>query len=776
MATRLLKEDEYLLGKRQIKGTQKVSKQTLAKYYQHQPNTTWLGIPWKRWAYQVGQRHFDKASIRQRIAQIEADFDAKIVAAAGDAQRVQRLEKKRAKKIQVQKKRLKEGNFLMQWGEAPVIYSPQQRQLTEKNLLAYLHSKGYFKAQVSSTVELRNQRASITYHIQENQPYLIGALRLYTPDQAIEKLLQTHQQQSLLKEGASYDQEVLWQERERIYELLSNHGYFNFERQYIRFEVDTTAADNSVVIETVVAIPVGSQAYPVAHIDQVVWDVEEDQPEESSQKVSTSYGGITFRHLSPQFNLRTLANKLPICPPQLYRKQDLIETQRRLTRLGMFKYVNITYDMADNGRLVPHIYTSPVDRFQLANEIGLQVSYWLPRPFHKLSLASKNLLGTLETLTLATHVGIEGVSAATDEKSFTSSQALGVDLSLSWPQFLLPINDTTQARLERFNPATTLSAGYDFTQRPDYEQNTFKGVLICTWQDQASGAYEWIPLRTDWIDTKVSRRFQNRLDKLKKRGNNLYRVFKPSWSSLFSFKSTFREEPVSDTDLSYWLLELFFESAGTLQNFFDLQMIMPELAHYKYAKLNFVHSQHIPILSSTVFAYRTHTGIANPYGEYKVLPYDRYYFVGGANDMRAWAPRSLGPGTYSPRQSANDKYQPDQPGELLLQGSAELRQQLGGFLEGALFVDVGNTWTLREDGRPGGQFSFQDFYKAIAVGTGIGIRFKFSFLVLRLDLGLKLYDPGRSPGDRFIGHKLALNKHWGLPGQAVYNIGIGYPF
>ncbi|MEM9416962.1 MAG: BamA/TamA family outer membrane protein [Bacteroidota bacterium] len=776
MATRLLKEDEYLLGKRQIKGTQKVSKQTLARYYQQQPNTTWLGIPWGQWIYQTGECYFDKESIQQRIAKIEADFDAKIVAAAGDEQRVKYLEQQRAKKIKTQKKQLQKGNLLMRWGEAPVIYSPQQRQLTEKNLLAYLHSKGYLKAQVSSTVELRDQRASITYHIQENQPHLIGAIRLYIPDQAIKKLLQTHQQQSLLKKGALYNQEVLGQERERIYELLSNHGYFSFERQYIRFEVDTTAVDNSVVIKTVIETPTGSQAHLVSHIDQVIWDVHEDQSEKASHEASISYGGITLRHLSPQFNPRILANKLPIYPPQLYRKQDLIETQRRLTRLGMFKYINITYDIADNGRLIPHIHTSPVDRFQLANEIGLQVSYWLPSPFYKLSLASRNLLGRLETLTLATHVGAEGASVTTSKRGFTSSQALGIDLSLSLPQFLLPINDTTQACLERFNPATTLSAGYDFTRRPDYKQNIFKGVLSYTWQDQGSGAYEWIPLRIDWIDTKVNKRFKKHLEKLKDQGNNLYRVFRPFWLSLFSFRSTFRKEPVSDADLSYWLLELFFESAGTLQNFVDLRRRMPDFAHYQYVKLNIVYSQHAPIFSSTIFAYRLHTGIANPYSEYQVLPYNRYYFIGGANTMRAWAPRSLGPGTYSPPKSADEKYHPDQPGELLLQGSAELRQQLGDFLEGALFVDAGNIWTLREDGRPGGQFSFQDFYKAIAVGTGIGIRFKFSFVVLRLDMGLKVYDPARPAGERFVGHKIALNKHWGLPGQAVYNIGIGYPF
>ena len=548
-------------------------------------------------------------------------------------------------------------------------------------------------------------------------------------------------------------------------------------RQYIRFDVDTTAADNSVFIETVVSMPVDREAYPVFHIDQVAWDVDTDQAEAVSPAQRISYGGITFRGLSSRLPPQMLANKLPLRPPQLYRKQDLMATQQLLAKLGMFKYANITYDVADNGSLVTHISTSPVDRFQLVNEMGLQANHWFSRPFYKISLESRNLLGRLETFTLATHVGIDGVARAIDEKSFASSQAFGIDLSLLWPQFLLPLKHTTQAHLERLHPSTKLSVGYNFTHRPDYTQGTFRGFIGYDWQDQGYGAYELIPLLIDLMDTqRMSKQFKQRLDALQAQGSNLYRVFQPSWVSLFSFRSTFREQLAANTDLSYSLLELFFESGGALQNFIDLRKIMPRLEYYQYVKFNFIYSQHLPMLSGTVFAYRINTGIANPYGAYKVLPYDRYYFVGGGNDMRAWAPRSLGPGTYSPPKSANDKHHPEQPGECLLQGSVELRQQLVGFLEGALFVDAGNIWTLREDGRLGGKFSFQNFYKAIAGGTGICVRFNFRVFILRLDMGLKLYDPARPPGERFIGHKIALNSTLGLPGQAVFNIGLGYPF
>ena len=143
--------------------------------------------------------------------------------------------------------------------------------------------------------------------------------------------------------------------------------------------------------------------------------------------------------------------------------------------------------------------------------------------------------------------------------------------------------------------------------------------------------------------------------------------------------------------------------------------------------------------------------------------------MGNSNGMRAWPPRSLGPGGYSPPAKTNDEQRMGQFGELLLQGSVELRQQLVGFLEGAVFVDAGNIWTLHDHVRLAGEFKAQNFYKEIAVGTGVGLRLNFRLLTLRLDMGLKVYDPARPLGRRFVGKRFFLN-------QPVFNIGIDYPF
>jgi outer membrane protein assembly factor BamA len=177
---------------------------------------------------------------------------------------------------------------------------------------------------------------------------------------------------------------------------------------------------------------------------------------------------------------------------------------------------------------------------------------------------------------------------------------------------------------------------------------------------------------------------------------------------------------------------------------------------------------------STKLALRLHAGAAFPFGSVGVLPYERYFFAGGGNSLRAWQQRRLGPGSYTPPllEDGSFDYRFEQPGELIWESSIELRQKLFGFVEGAVFVDAGNVWMLTQDSRRGSEFNVNRFWKEFAVGTGFGMRFDFTFLIIRADVGIKVIDPALPEGNRFVGDRL-----WRYPlRESSLNVAIGYPF
>ena len=765
-----LREGELLLDKQTIKGTKKIHRKALAQYYHQKTNKKWLNLPFLLWIYRLGERALDKEAIEQRISAIEKYYQKKL-AAISDERKIKRLQQRRDSKLKEKKELLQKGTLLMRWGEPPVLYVPSLVPATSQNFLSYLKSKGYFDAQVCEEVKIHDSKVKVTYHIQEKEPYLIAELRTKTCDEAIAKLLQV-QQQSLLQEGAQYDQEVLYRERERIDTLLSNHGYFDFGIQYIQFNVQVKSKTHTVVIETVIEAPTEGSTHPVADIAQVVFVLDEAQNNEAPTQEERVYGGITFKGLGLRFRPKVLSRKIPIAPSRIYQKQDIVETQRRLSRLDLFQYVNITNKVLEDGRLVTHIHASPLNRYQVVNELGMQVSQrsWLPSPLYKLSLQGRNLCHSLDILTLSTSLSIEATNT-TSKTALASSQAWSINLGFALPQFLFPLSNKIKTYLDRFHPTTNLSLGYHFSRRPEYIQNVFKGWINYGWKGRSISAYKLTLLRVDLVNTSnKSTAFQQQLKNLERKGNNLYRTFEPSLVTHIALQATFCKKPAAVTDHSMALLELSFESGGTFQNIFDLRKTIQDLGleYYQYIKSGVAYSQRIPLYAGALFAYRLRAGLAYPYSRYKVLPYSRYYFAGGTNGMRAWSPRSLGPGTYSPPQDSDSEEQThtEQPGEILLQGSVEFRQKLIGFLEGALFFDTGNIWMLNEDNREGAQFHLKNAYKGIALGTGIGIRLNFQFLVLRLDMGFKVYDPAQPQGKRFVK----------FPNRPTYNIGVNYPF
>ncbi len=769
--THYIRDNEWLLVQQNIKGNKNIKKQ-LAQYYQQQSNPTLPLIPISPsiWIYELGKHYHDTTAIKTKIAHIEKNFSNRIGKAKNNQRNIQQLQEKRDKKTGRQTKILRQGHFFMLWGEPPVIYDPKKRKDTENNFRDYLKSKGYFNANVTSEVKKKNKKISITYHVKENKPYTIGLTKLNIPDTAINKLIQAHQGHSLIIKKKNYEQAILAQERERIEALLKDNGYFNSSQEYIFFHVDTTLGNRKVGIETIVHFP-KKNIYKAFTLDTVVFVAENNKVKNNHTRSCITYDGIVFNFLNKNYKPKLLAKKITLRPGKLYRKFNTQETQKQLGDLDMFSYVDIAYYTTGN-TFVAHIYTDSFKKIQASNEIGFQVSDKLPGVFDNLSLKSRNLLGGLEILTMNTTVSLEGITSTLDKKNVYRSK-FSNDISLMFPKFLFPFGHKMQAKLDNISPSTKFLIEYGLERREEYKRHTLKGTVGYPWKNRYDTFYEVTLIDINFINSKKHTAFQTLLNDMQKQGNDLYRAFEPSFVSSVSFKVISNKTLNNGALYSHVMLGL--ESGGTTQNFFDFQQLIDNrLEFYQYLKFDLDYSKQLPLYSGLALAYHINFGIAKPYGKNHILPYEKYYAIGGSNSIRAWPIRKLGPGAYNPKNKDHSDF--ERQGETLIQSSIELRQNLIGFLEGAFFIDAGNIWMVSKTNRTDAEFTFNRFYKEVAWGSGLGLRLNFKFLVVRLDMGIKLYDPTKPLQERFLANKITLKKPFGAADQTTFNFAIDYPF
>lgn len=745
-------------------GNKKVKTRELKPYYLQHTNRKLLGMPIWLWIYQLGRWRFNKKAIKKRYAYIVATYDKKIDAVADDPVKKSRLEREKKKKLEAQEALLKNGNFLMREGEAPVIYTSQKQTSTENNLLQYLHTKGYFNAQVNSKLVIKDKKAYVIYKITENQPFIIKDISLHSADKAIKKLLEPYEQHSLIKRSKRYDQDVLAAERERIYELLLNNGYWGFNKQYIAFNVDITNANYLAVIETVISLPVGERSHQVYHLDSTEFSILDKTTDQQDEK-QIIHSGIIFRNIKKHFSPRLIATKIPLQQGQIYKKCNIIEARKRLTNLNVFKDIHVSYDTIDKRNLKTFIHTSLLDKFQFEQEIGTQFAAQSSiLPFYEVSLKTRNLLKQLELITLKGNLSVETGSLNMHRNQLYSVQNFQLGCEIDLPGFSLPLSEKMHTKLGAYNPHTKMHASYSITNRnKKYKTQDIKTFLSYGWHPSKRVTCEIIPFSVRVTDFDLTPKF---IKHLHKQGPNSNKDYNSAVLTYSSIKTTFESLEEHKKDYSY--LELLVESGGTLQNLIDFEhMFGTNFSYYKYLKFNLTYSQHIPIQVGTVFAYHVDTGIIYPYGANKTAPITKCYYIGGQSSIRAWGARDLGPGSYRSGASDKAKFYEDNFGELLLQANLEIRQHLIRFVEGAAFVDIGNIWRLHKSQKEDAEFNFKKFYKQMAIGMGVGVRLNFNFLILRLDIGFKLYDPAQPFGSRFLPETMA---------QPNINLALGYPF
>lgn len=799
LGTKYLQPGEKLLYKQKIEAPKNVDKEALRNLYVQKSNRKLFGIlpiHYLVWFYYTGKKKFDPEKFVRKKARVEEKMNRKIAALPEEKTRkINNLEFRKQRQINKLDGKIENGNTVMQWGEPLSILDTANIRLTEERFSGYLASKGFFQNKVHSVIDSLTKEAEVTYILKPGKAYFIDTIFYEINDTAVYNLIAAYADKSLIKRGERYDQEHFTKERERLDLLLKDYGYFEFSRQYVEFDVDTSFRDEKrVAVKIVVKDPAQRERHKKFIITGVNFVTDASATAAGRERTSRTFRDIRYSFYEDKYNLRILSQRVFLQEGDLYSRTNTFGTQRQLANLDAFKFVNINYDTS-GGQFIANIYTSALDRYQWSNEAGVSVTQGFPGPFYNMSLRKRNVFRGFESLDLSGRFGFEGVASATSDQNIYKSTEAGVNVSMTFPQIILPLNERIQFRLGRYNPKTKLLVGYSYTDRPEYRRSfaTFTGTY--SMENARTTQYSFTFANINVIDTlNTSPAFREFLAQQDSVGNfGLVNSFYPSFVTSMIFGVAWNHNNYGQVDRNSVFIRAQVESGGTIWNFVSPDIITDRgLQYYKYLRFGLDVRRNKVIDKNTVVAYRLNTGIAYAYGANNTVPYEKFFFAGGSSSIRAWRPRRLGPGSFKPNLSKDPvanglfDYSLEKPADILIEASIELRKNLFGFVDGALFLDMGNVWTFnkwvkRENEAviPNGnsQFKWDQFYREIGIGTGFGVRFDFTFLILRFDVGIKVYDPARDEGDRWVLSRAKFFRPFGVDKEPViYNVGIGFPF
>ncbi|MCC9135402.1 BamA/TamA family outer membrane protein [Pontibacter silvestris] len=789
--TKFLADDERLLVDITPQGLERIEPTAIEVLYQQEPNRRIFGSTPYLALYNFGQKFYSPQQVERRIERQRTKLQRRINDADDDSTEIRELRIKFDERINRLQQRRKEGNFLMRIGEPPAIYDSTLMERTMEQISIYLNSNGFFNHNADYTKEEKGKLVYITINIDENIPYRYSNLTYGIPDSAILRIVQATSARSLIKPGKIYNEDELTQERDRLYEVLRNRGYYDFARAYIEFEVDTSYSGNTAQIKTIIRNPEQDSLHKVYTINKVYFKSDRDRF--GIKRDTIEYNGINYIAYNHIISKNILDKKIDIYPGQRYSQLRTSTTQRKLADLDIFQFNNVSFnkvvDPADSVyRLDAFISSQPAKRFQETAELGLNYTERTPGPFSSVRLRVRNVFGGAENLDIGLRGGFEGQIGLTDASQTVMMKEFGGDVSLSFPVILLPF--TNRSLLAEYNPKTRLIASYTNVDREEYKRSNYELGLDYIWQRYRHPLqppvmqFIFSPVNLNIVQTdEISDEFLEELRYYSQGSRSLEESFRSGIISNMAFNFIYNTNDYLQSRNAYYLRTLM--EVGGLTNELGLDLSFGSLRTFQYAKINPDFRRYIPLGRGRLFAFRVNMGVGTPLFGSSILPYDKYFFAGGASSVRAWQSRRLGPGSYATETLEfdgdqlvrNRDFSLEQPGEVLLEGSAEYRFNMFSFIDGAFFVDAGNVWVLREEkARPGANFEFNTFYKEIAVGTGFGIRLNLSVVVLRFDFATKVYDPGGINGDKLVLNQFNFGDFFSRNNQSNLNIGIGYPF
>lgn len=632
--------------------------------------------------------------------------------------------------------------FLRRLGEAPVIYDSILAQKTRLNIQNAVQNMGYLNAEVELLEVPKGNRIGIMYYVMPHQRYKVRELRTDIRDTAIARQMESDEFTSLLHDNMDFDLNVLDAERNRWNTYLQNRGYYKFNKDYIRFEADTTVGNHQVDLKMILR----------------EYNADKTLGEEPHQRYTI--GNVTYdipqSHNKPFVRPKVLASANELVEGNVYRERDVQDTYSRLNRLGVVQSgrVSLTENPEDSTKLDALITVTPGKRNSFnvelegtnsAGDLGVAVA---------LSYQNRNLFRGSELLSLKARgafEAIKGLRGYSDQNFIEYSFEAGI----TFPDFICPF--LRQSFRKRALATSELNFMFDSQDRPEFHRR----VLTTSWRYKWTRAAKRMQHRIDLLDINyvfmpwISDTFKERYLENPESRNAILRynyenLFIVKWGYSFFYSSQSLNSTSKNYGTNAYIVRASVETAGNLLYGIssaskaprneDGQYTLFKNAYAQYVKGDFDFSKSFMINEANSLALHLGIGVAYPYGNSYILPYEKRYFSGGANSVRGWTVRELGPGSFLGNDGKIDFI--NQTGDLKLDMNIEYRTHLFWKFDGAVFIDAGNIWTLRDyQEQPGGQFRFDTFWRQIAVAYGLGIRLNFNYFILRLDGGMKAIHP-----------------------------------
>lgn len=669
--------------------------------------------------------------------------------------------------------------FYRRLAKEPVLISKVQPGVRTRIAEQALENHGYFGSSVSDSLRYRKhgRKAKVDYSLRIAPPWFFGSIDYPQTHPGMDRLIDSLRQTSLIRIGAQYNLDTLTAEQQRIAGILRNRGYYYFRPEYLEYLADTTQRRQQVDLRLQLKPNLPATALKPYRVGDVTVRLRNLRP--GPVDTLRLRNATVFAQQPLKIRPRLLARTLTLRPGELFTVEAQNRTQTELNKLGIFRSVSLSVTPLDSLRGGDSLDVAIDAQFDYPLEVALETdvtskSNSFIGPGITLKVSNNNLFRGGEVLDVKLNGSYEwqtGNKNSGGRSSRLNSYELGLNANLNLPRLLLP---EAWVRRLRYPGSTAFQLGVDLMNRPRFfHLIAFSGSAGYNFQTSPYSHHALTVFKLTYnrlLHTTAS--FDQTMEENPSIAMSFRNQFVPSISYTYTFDKTYgatgnrrfywQNSLTSAGNLLSGILRAFGERQPQLLFGNQFSQFVKEVSEVKF--------YHRIGRRNNWLATRFLVGVGYAYGNSEVMPYSEQFYIGGANSIRAFTVRSIGPGSYRPPADDSDGYL-DQTGDFKLEANIEYRFGIMGRLNGAVFLDAGNVWLLKNDPkRPGAALKWRGLLDEIALGTGFGLRYDISYLVIRADLGIGLHTPYPNPDKRGYYNISSFKDGLG------FHLAIGYPF